>query len=79
MRIVTQGIGVFKNISDSGNLSGKLFQINEVKNQLMDYQTQVDTYQSQIAELHQIIDNNKWNSSNLWRKIKTILKRSRAK
>ena len=79
LRIVTQGIGVFKNISDSGNLSGKLFQINEVKNQLMDYQTQVDTYQSQIAELHQIIDNNKWNSSNLWRKIKTILKRSRAK
>ena len=79
LRKVTQGIGVFKNISDSGNLSGKLFQINEVKNQLMDYQTQVAAYQTKISELNQIIDNNRWNGRNLRRKIKTILKKTVAK
>ena len=79
LRTVTQGIGIFKNVSDSGNLSGKLYQINEVNKQLTDYQNQVAAYQTKISELNQIIDNNRWNGRNLRRKIKTILKKTVAK
>ncbi|MCJ1996245.1 rhamnan synthesis protein F [Lactococcus piscium] len=75
LRRITQEVGIFENVSDSGNLLGKLFQINVVKQQLLDYQSQVEMYSTQINELQQIVDNNRWNSSNLLRKVKTVLKK----
>jgi rhamnosyltransferase len=78
LRSVTQEMGVFQNIAESGNLSGKIFQIHELKRQVDAYQDQLKTYQTKIDELHQIIENNRWNGNNLARKIKTVLKKIRS-
>ena len=68
-------MGIFKNVSESGNLLGKLYQIQEVKHQMLGYQDQILDYQNQISELQQIIHNNNWNANNLFRKLKTGFKK----
>lgn len=68
LKRVLQEMGTFKNIAESGNLLGKLYQIQEVKRQISDYQ-------NQISELQESIHNNKWNLNNLLWKVKTGLKK----
>ena len=75
LKRVLQEMGIFKNVSESGNLLGKLYQIQEVKHQMLGYQDQMLDYQNQISELQQIIHNNNWNANNLFRKLKTGFKK----